>query len=291
MGAAKRKWAVAAASAMLALAGCGPKVKTSGINTDQASALCAAMDTSAAVKGLVFDAAQKQTAPANRLALGQLAKQASLRIERPLLDSYDEDTRKTTCSGQLHLNLPPGAVRNLGDTSDLTASIKYSAEPSGSGGLDYQLTGAEALTSGIAGADISAWASQLQPAGMPVEGAPVPAAAPGAQPTASMGPAMQPPATPVAAPTTAPPRGPTRTAESGPCRNARTWADHVICSDPELYAEDRHVAALYREALASDPTGEVRRVYQAERPVRDGCQDRECIVEWFKQREADLSGR
>jgi hypothetical protein len=292
VGVVKLRWVLAAACALLALAACGPKVKTSTLSADQASALCAASETAAAIKGLVFDAAGKQTAPSNRLALAQLARQANLRIEGPLLDSYDKDARKTTCSGHLHLNLPPGAVRNLGDTSDLTTSIKYSVEPSVPGGLTYQLSGADALASGIAGADISEWASKLQPGGMPAEGAPIPAAAPGALPSPTTAPsALATPADAPVRPAMASPMRPAEPLASRRCSSARSYADRTICSDPELAAEDHRISALYRAALANDDTGEVRRVAQSERGAREGCQDRDCIIEWFKQREADLSPR
>ena len=104
MGLANGAWASGFVIA-LALAACGPRVKTDTLSNDRAAALCAAMDTAAEIKNLVFEQAEKQTPASNRLALTQLAKQANLRIEAPLLDSYDDDTRKTTCSGQLHLAL------------------------------------------------------------------------------------------------------------------------------------------------------------------------------------------
>ncbi len=315
MGLASKAWASGFVIA-LALAACGPRVKTDTLANDRAAALCSAMDTAAEIKNLVFEQAEKQTPASNRLALTQLAKQANLRIEAPLLDSYDEDSRKTTCSGQLHLALPAGAVRNLGDTSDLTASVKYSAQPTPDRlGMTYQVSGADVLISGVAGADITEWASRLQPNGMPAEGAPVPVGAPApesaAPPQAVAGvtpvPAIQVPTTPgaggtrpVATTKRAPPIAgappPPAYAGLGPpllprCRWARSYADRTICGDPVLEAEDRRIAALYRAALAQDDTGEVRRVAQSERAARQGCQDRDCILEWFKQREADLSGR
>jgi hypothetical protein len=293
----------------LALTGCtkptNPKIDA--LATDRASAICASMETAAEVKNLIFQQAAKQTAAANRLALTQLAKQASLRIESPVLDSYDDESKKTACSGHLHVSLPAGAVRNLGDTSDLTASVKYTSQPTPDHlGATYQVTGAEDLTSGIAGADISDWASHLQPNGMPAEGAPVavPASAtpaPPPQTIVSLGgpaPAAQPPAAPprpaqplrqgqgyVGAPNAAG----QPFAQLPRCAWARSYADRMICGDPALEAEDRRIARLYRQALAEDSTGEVRRVAQSEHAQREGCRDRDCIVEWFKQREADLS--
>jgi hypothetical protein len=262
------------------------------------------METAAKVKDTVFEQAAKQTSAANRLALGALARQALLRIEAPLLDSYDAVSKKTNCSGQVHVTLPGGAVRNLGDTSDLTTAIKFSAQPATDHiGVNYQVTGADNLISGIAGADITDWAAKLQPNGMPAEGAPVPAAAPAPAPPVSAAP-------PVIATVGAPPTSPftpprptvlSKRPQVAPppvgldlpplprCRWARSYADRTICSDPALEAEDRRILALYRAAMAQDPTGEVRRVGQSERAAREGCQDRECIREWFHQREADLS--
>jgi hypothetical protein len=293
----------------LTLAACGPQVRTDALNTDRASAICAAMDTAAEIKNRIFEQAEKLTPASNRLAMAQLAKQANLRIEAPLLDAYDPSAKKTICSGQLHISLPAGAVRNLGDTSDLTSAIKYSAQPAADRvGVDYQVMGADNLISGIAGADITDWASKLQPAGMPAEGAPVPsvAGAPAQPPPTVVAvappapmtpqPAVQPP--PLVMAKRPPPRLPAPPypakdlAELPPmprCHWAQTYADRTICADPALEAEDRRIGALYRAALANDDTGEVRRVGQSERDAREGCQDRDCILEWFRQREADLS--
>jgi hypothetical protein len=313
LGVNTRAWVGSCAALFaLVLAACGPGVKTPALNTDQASALCAALDTAAQVKDLIFDQAEKQTPASNRLALTQLAKQASLRIASPLLDSYDEDAKKTNCSGTLHLTLPAGAVRNLGDTSDLTASIKYSSLPASDHiGVTYQVSGADTLISGVAGADITEWAARLTPNGMPAEGAPVPAAAPA--PESAPPPAMAtvtPPAAAPAAVVPAPQRplglgrrlppveygGRQAPFGYGPpplprCQWARSYADRTICNDPALEAEDRRIQALFRNALAHDDTGEVRRTAQSERGAREGCQDRDCIEEWFRQREADLSPR
>ncbi len=308
LGAAKRLGVLGLAGLALVLAACEQKpARIDPLAADRASALCAAMDTAAEIKTVFFDQAEKQTAASNRLALSQLAKQASLRIEAPLLDSYDEGARKTTCSGQLHVSLPAGAVRNLGDTSDLTTAIKYSAEPASDHiGTNYKVTGADTLISGIAGADISDWAAHLTPAGMPAEGAPVPAVVSAAPPAPIVSlPSQTPPAAPAsksviiakrpASPAASLPSVATRGFADLPpmprCRWARSYADRTICGDPALEAEDRRIGALYRSALASDDTGEVRRVAQSERAIREGCQDRDCIVEWFRQREADLSPR
>jgi len=316
LGLANRAWASGLA---VALAACGPPVKIDTLSNDRAAALCAAMDTAAEIKNLVFEQAEKQTSASNRLALTQLAKQAYLRIEAPLLDSYDEDSKKTTCSGQLHLTLPAGAVRNLGDTSDLAASVKYSAQPTPDHlAMTYQVSGVDVLISGVAGADISEWASKLQPIGMPAEGAPTPVGAPAPEsatpPQAVAGvtpvPAIQVPTTPIPTQPGGPGPRPVATVKRAPpiagaptssayaglpllprCQWARSYVDRTICGDPVLEAEDRRIAAMYRAALAQDDSGEVRRVAQSEHAAREGCQDRDCILEWFRQREADLSQR
>jgi hypothetical protein len=312
LGAANKFVFLGLAGLTLCLGACEPKTtRVDPIAADRASALCAAMDTAAEVKAVIFDLAEKQTAASNRLALTQLAKQANVLIEAPLLDSYDADSKTTICSGQLHISLPAGAVRNLGDTNDLTKPIKYSAAPANDHiSVAYKVIGADTLISGIAGADISDWASRLTPAGMPAEGAPAPATvsaaappyAPPPEPIMSL-PSQTSPA-PAAKSVVTAKRPPPKTdlpsamangfADLPPmprCRWARSYADRMICGDPALEAEDRRIGALYRLALANDATGEVRRVAQSERAAREGCQDRDCILEWFRQREADLSPR
>ena len=304
MGVVEKAWAaaVAAASLVLGLSGCGPGVD-SGANQNRtlANAICASPDTAAAIRDYIFASAEMQTAAGNRLALTQLAKQAALRIDIPALVNYDDLTRRTTCQGQLHLILPTGAVRNLGDSGDIVVDVKYTAQQGAEdAGMTYKVIGAENVISGIAAADISAWAARAQSSGMPTEPAPEPAVAASANP--------RPPAPAPAALAAAPPpvqmakRPPTANLETPPparygppplprCRWARSYADRTICGDPALEAEDRRVQRLFRAALADDDTGEVRHTAQSEHFEREGCQDRDCIVQWFKQREADLSPR
>ena len=299
---------IALAGLALALTACGPGFNTGADqNRTLGTAICASPDTAAAVRDMIFADAEKQTNPANRLALTQLAKQAALRIDLPALVSYDDTSRRTTCQGQLHLILPTGAVRNLGDAGDIVLDAKYTAQPANDDtGMNYKVIGAESVVSGIAAADISDWAAKLQ-AGATMRETPPPAApAPSAAPrpatvAAAATPAKPAPTSPQPAPEAKRPAmaglAPLAPAPGfGPplvprCGWARSYADRTICGDPVLEAEDRRIQRMFRAALAQDDTGEVRRTAQSERGDREGCQDRDCIMQWFRQREADLSPR
>ena len=296
---AKKAWVSAATAASLALGlgGCGPGVDP-GANQNRtlANAICASPDTAAAIRDYIFASAEMQTAASNRLALTQLAKQAALRIDVPSLVNYDDLTRRTTCQGQLHLILPTGAVRNLGDSGDIVVDVKYTAQQGAEdAGMTYKVTGAENVISGVAAADISAWAARAQSSGMPAEAAPEPAVAASASPRSAAPAAPPGPVEMAKRPPTANLEAPPRAGYGPPplprCRWARSYADRTICGDPALEAEDRRIQRLFRAALAEDNTGEVRRTAQSEHFEREGCQDRDCIVQWFKQREADLSPR
>lgn len=84
---------------------------------------------------------------------------------------------------------------------------------------------------------------------------------------------------------TAPPTNKT----SFDCAKARTYAETTICSDPELAQLDRQLAVTYANAVRQDATGEVRAGGRAALAERNACRDRQCLLDWFTERNETLA--
>lgn len=75
------------------------------------------------------------------------------------------------------------------------------------------------------------------------------------------------------------------------CAKARSDAEHIICSDPELAAADVQLAAIYAKAkaAATDPNA-FRERTRAQWNYRDRqCHDRECVARWYADQRVVLS--
>jgi uncharacterized protein len=104
-------------------------------------------------------------------------------------------------------------------------------------------------------------------------------------PAASASPAaMQVPATMVP-PSTA------SLAPSFDCSKARSDAEHLICSDPELASADLALASIFvrAKAAAVDQTGFKERVRQQWNYREQNCHDRECLLRWYEDQKSALS--
>lgn len=226
-------------------------------------------------------------------AFGKLAAYSVVRIDRPLLDSHDEETGAINCSGTLTLDLPPG-VAVVGGRRTLTADIGFALQGSADGnGQVLTLTRADAIVTPLA---------TLARAGIAtVAGAPESTESPSdsldpiteqSAPTVGPAPAPTParkeqpsPAT-VPSPSAAPPR----TSGSRPsfnCANARTRGEIAVCRDGGLAALDRQMSAQYYSAVrgADAPT---RALLQRSRNrflvYRDQCPSDACIAQTYRGR-------
>ena len=75
------------------------------------------------------------------------------------------------------------------------------------------------------------------------------------------------------------------------CTKARSDAEHIICSDPELAASDVQLAAIYAKAkaAATDPIAFKERT-RAQWNYRElQCHDRECVARWYADQRVVLS--
>jgi hypothetical protein len=141
------------------------------------AALCADPATVKEIKKIVFDNAAKQAVGDNLLALPDLAKQTTAALDVNVLDSFNADTKKTSCTGQFHLMLPQGVVAGVGGAQDLTAQIRYTVQPAAdASGTVYSVMGADDLIQGLASANFSQGATHLQPIAPPLPPGPEAAA-------------------------------------------------------------------------------------------------------------------
>lgn len=263
-----------------ALGACGQKAATASSADQSLSALtpagvCASPIVTNEIRSIVFENAEKIAPDSTKLALSELGRRSSSTVQLAVLDSYDAQTKKVICSGTLHLTLPVGAVKNLTD-QEVVKEIHYTAQPAADGnGWVVAVQGAENVITGLAFADIADWATKVV---SPPPVAPVPLA------TTSLATSNTTDADipPVQVPHVA----------SGPsfdCAKARSYAEKTICSDGELSAKDRNLAVLYEAALARDTSGAVKARAPQEWRRRETCTDRQCIIDWYRQRESDLT--
>lgn len=76
------------------------------------------------------------------------------------------------------------------------------------------------------------------------------------------------------------------------CTKARSDAEHIICSDPELAASDVQLAAIYgkAKAAAKDPVAFKERTRAQWNYRERECHDRECVARWYADQKVVLSG-
>jgi len=262
-----------AAVAALLVSGCNPKPITEAAATQsEASATpaetCVSPVTYAQLKSMIFDEAQKLATGADVIALQQIGQESTLAVDLAVLDAYDPQTGKVSCSGRLKLRPPPGAIRELGDGDELSFDVRYTAQP----GADqvstvYTLIGTQSLSAGLAAADLSSWL--------------VSHANPVLAPAAPMAPAVVAPE-----PTVPPP--PTFFTTSFDCGKAQSYAELSICSSEELAAADRQLARLYAAALRNGDPAEVRARAREAWRAREACETTECLRTWYRERLSEL---
>jgi len=75
------------------------------------------------------------------------------------------------------------------------------------------------------------------------------------------------------------------------CAKARSDAEHIICSDPELAADDVQLAVVYAKAKAAakDPVAFKERTRAQWNFREKQCHDRECLVRWYADQRVMLS--
>ncbi|WP_248112039.1 DUF4236 domain-containing protein [Ralstonia pseudosolanacearum] len=75
------------------------------------------------------------------------------------------------------------------------------------------------------------------------------------------------------------------------CTKARSDAEHIICSDPELAASDVQLAVIYAraKAAATDPIAFKERTRAQWNYRERQCHDRECVARWYADQRVVLT--
>ncbi len=143
--------------AVLALAGQGCSRSSTSVAPVQ---VCASDQTLGRIRSAVFEQAAEEASSQTRYALNVLEPQVQIKLVRPRMESYDRDIRKTSCTADLDIRLPVGVA----GSRELQSAIRYQYQPTADGrDVVVNVSGVEQIASGIAGADLSAWADAHAP--------------------------------------------------------------------------------------------------------------------------------
>lgn len=116
------------------------------------------------LKGLVFDLAQRDRG-GDSTALDALADYSFVRVDNPVVESWDPELEITHCSGRLVLEMPAGVRRAFGGEHRLQADIDYTAQAAADGkGHVYAIAGAGPMAARLAGFNLTSRTYQPPPA-------------------------------------------------------------------------------------------------------------------------------
>lgn len=259
--------------------------KLTGSETSTAAASpekrCSSQSTYNLIKRELFRRAA-QVRGSDQPAFDKLAAYASIRMERPVLESEDGGT--VNCSGSLSLDLPPG-VAVVGGRRTLSSDVDYSLQRAADGS-------GEVLTLGGADAIITPLATLARTAQAP---AAVPASPPNSADPGYDGPGEVAPAPPLIPVNPPPPpepvRQPATARPSFNCANAKTRGELAVCSSSDLAALDRQMASQFNRALAEAGPGEremLTRTRARFLAFRDRCGSDSCIADAYRGRIAEI---
>lgn len=116
------------------------------------------------LKALLFDqaAGERRGNPNN---LDTLADYSFVRMEEPVVKSWDPALDITSCRGRLVLEIPRGAEQAFAGERHLQADVDYTAQAAADGnGFVYQLKGAEPITDKLATFNLTNMAYRPSPA-------------------------------------------------------------------------------------------------------------------------------
>ena len=247
--------------------------------------LCASSRTYDLIKRELFRRAA-QVRGSDQAAFDRLSAHAVLRMENPVMESEDEDSRAANCSGSLSLDLPPG-VAVVGGRRTLAADIDYTLQPAADGtGNVVLLRNADAIVAPLATLARVAQPSQQQPI-PPAEPSLVEPQQPApAAPDQAPEPRQAEPAEPAA-----PAVRPMGARPSFNCRNARTRGEVAVCRDAGLAQLDRQMSGQFFRALdRADPAQRtaLQRTRSRFLRYRDSCPTNGCIADAYRGRMREI---
>lgn len=230
------------------------------------------------------------TRGSGREQFDRLSSYSVVRMERPLLTSFDQELGTLRCSGRLSLDLPPG-VSAVGGRRSLGAEIDYVLQPAADGSGDVViLEGADGIV--IPLATLAQMGSESLPA--PATSSSAELGAVETQPAVPV-PASQAPApVPNAVRATKPVQPARPILKSKPsfnCRYARTRGEVAVCNDDALAALDRQMAVQYYRGISSADAGQ-RQALTGTRDrflrYRDKCVSNACIADAYRARMQEI---
>jgi uncharacterized protein YecT (DUF1311 family) len=257
---------------------------------------CASQATYDRIKLEIFRQAG-QVRTSDQSIFDKLAAYASVRVERPLLRSHDDELGTVRCTGRLTIDLPPG-VAVVGGRRALSADVDYVLQPAADASGDVvMLEGADPIIVPLAtlarsggGAPLPApptLQADVGNARSAAQSQPVPIPSP--EPRA---PAPEPRA-PVAEPRPEP-RSQATAGNARPsfnCRYARTRGEIAVCRDSGLAALDRQMASQFYRALRQADRGQRARLTSTRDSFlrfRDRCPSDSCIAETYRGRMREI---
>jgi uncharacterized protein YecT (DUF1311 family) len=283
-----------------------PTRRTLGNASDERNKRCASQNTYAAIQRELFRQAA-ETRGSDEAAFGQISNYSIVRMEQPVVRSFDEELSTLRCSGKLILQLPRG-IAVVGGRHALAAEVDYVLQPAADGTGDVvMLEGQAPITIPLATlarsgsySDLGAVdpaSSPVAPAGRPL--APTPAISPAVPlPTAA---AKRRLAEPVSPPRTAAVLSKSKPAApesasglakpSFNCRYARTRGELSVCGDAGLASLDRRMASSYYRAVSSANSSQreaLRTSRNAFLRKRDRCTSTSCVSASYEERIGEI---
>lgn len=275
---------------------------------DERNKRCASQKTFAAIQRELFLQAA-ETRGSDEAAFAQISNYSIVRMEQPIVRSFDEELATLRCSGKLILQLPRG-IAVVGGRNALAAEVDYVLQPAADGTGDVVMLEGEApitiplatlarsgsfsdLVASRSGPSELAAATEPQ-ASTRVKPPPLPSPAVAVRPrpaepavpagrTANV--AVEPPAAKEKpAPGSAKP--------SFNCRYARTRGEVAVCGDAALASLDRRMASNYYRAVGSGSASQ-REALRSSRNAflrkRDRCTSSSCVAVSYNERINEIS--
>lgn len=279
--------------------------------TDELNKRCASQKTYAAIQRELFRQAA-ETRGSDEAAFGHVSSYSIVRMEQPVVRSFDEKLATLRCSGKLVLQLPRG-IAVVGGRHALAAEIDYVLQPAADGSGDVvTLEGDAPITIPLATLARTGSYSELvlprlepepsqvvaaavPPAPTPVMRAPAPSSAATPQRRQSATPSGRVAAVVAkpspAAVTPAPPLASGSAKPSFNCRYARTRGEISVCHDAGLASQDRRMASNYYRAVASANASQ-RQALRTSRDAflrkRDRCTSQACVSASYEERIGEI---
>ncbi|MFL6733364.1 MAG: lysozyme inhibitor LprI family protein [Sphingomicrobium sp.] len=250
---------------------------------------CASQATYDLIKRELFRRAA-QVRGSDQAAFDKLAAYASIRMERPVLESEDKGKSSVSCSGALSLDLPPG-VAVVGGRRTLSAEVDYGLQRAADGsGEVLTLSNADAIITPLATLARSS-ATTAPTTHEPLNTVDPTYDGPGEVVLPADRPPPVNPAPPANEPSTPADRATGSARPSFSCGSARTSSERAVCTNSGLAALDRQMASQFNRALSEAGPGERQMLLRTRTTFlnfRDRCGSEACIADAYRGRMSEI---